>query len=72
MGFAKFERKSNRIIVTFSGTPSSKQDAVAYIHHLKELYSQQIKFVIIYDARKVGWVSQKMLKHQAMETPFLI
>lgn len=65
MVFAKVKQLGNRVIVLFDGQPKDDEECTAYLQLLDKVYLQKKKFIILYDARKIGWLSWKHIKRQA-------
>jgi predicted component of type VI protein secretion system len=65
MVFAKVKQKNNRVIVKFSGFPQDDKECKGYLQLLDEIYQQKMPFIILYDARNIGWLSWKHIHIQA-------
>lgn len=65
MVFAKVKQKDNRVIVRFSGFPKDDNECVAYMSLMDKIYAQNIQFVILFDARHIGWLTWKHIQMQA-------
>jgi hypothetical protein len=65
MVFAKIKQNEDKVIVRFKGFPKDDEECVAYLKLMDEVYDKKKKFVILYDARQIGWLSLKHIKMQA-------
>jgi uncharacterized membrane protein YwzB len=66
MVFVKVKQKGNRVIVKFNGAPKSDIECLeGYVHLLEQVYAKQEKFLILYDARDIAWMSFHHIKMQA-------
>jgi len=63
--FAIVKQNQNRVIVKLEGLPKDDEDCVRYLDKLKTVYAQKNKFLILFDARKIGWISFKHIQLQA-------
>ena len=64
MGFATVEKKGSRVVVRFNSVPKDDKDCSDYLHRLNYIYKKKQKFVILFDAYNVGFVSLKHIKKQ--------
>lgn len=65
MVFADMKQHGNRIIITFDGFPQNDTEYMSAIQLVKNIYDKKERFIILYDARKIGWLSWKRIKMQA-------
>jgi hypothetical protein len=65
MPFATFHREGNRVCVVFKGVPSDDADLGQYLSDLDKLYREKVRFLILYDATRIGWISNAHIRTQA-------
>jgi hypothetical protein len=54
-----------RVMVRFSGCPTCDGDVDTYLSDLNDVYEQEKKFVLLYDARNIGNITPKVMWRQA-------
>ena len=64
MTFAKVNQKGNRVIVQFTGEAYNEESISAYFSALDQVYMQKKKFIVLFDARRIGWVPWKYIRLQ--------
>ena len=65
MVFARVTQKGDRVVIIFNGTPANDSECVAYFNNIRAIYEKKERFLIMYDARNVGWLSWKHIHMQA-------
>lgn len=65
MVFAKIKQNGNRVIVRFQGRPTSLNESLEYLALLDKVYALNRPFIILYDARAIGWMPMAYIKQQA-------
>lgn len=65
MGFVKVTQKNNCVKVTFQGVPQTENDIPNYLSLLDQIYAEERKFLILYDASNIGRVKFSDIKKQA-------
>ena len=65
MVFARVTQKGDRVVVIFNGKPANDSECMAYFDNIRAIYAKKERFLIMYDARNVGWLSWKHIHMQA-------
>jgi hypothetical protein len=61
---SKKDGQKLKVIVKFNGSPENDDDIDSYLQKLADIYDQNERFVILYDASAIGIVSPKYLWRQ--------